>query len=86
MPSKGRRKSLRRRRTKVISKGLHGASKHPLSAVQRALLGKGQVQSLRPVGGPFATSWRGAMGVSSTPWDAHQAELNRELYPDLFRD
>jgi hypothetical protein len=50
MPSKGRRKSLRRRREKVTSKGLRKHSKHPLSPVERVLVGKGQYQSFRPVG------------------------------------
>lgn len=50
MPSKGRRKSLRRRREKVTSKGLRKHSKHPLSAVERVLVGKGQYQSFKPVG------------------------------------
>lgn len=48
--SKGKKKGIRRRRTHVVSKGLRRHSKHPLSAVERVLLGKGQYQSFRPLG------------------------------------
>lgn len=48
--SKGKKKGIRRRRTKVTSKGLRSHSKHPLSAVQKVLLGKGQFRSFKPLG------------------------------------
>lgn len=38
---RGKHKSRGRRRTKKTSMGKHGATKHPLTEVQKVLLGKG---------------------------------------------
>lgn len=35
----------------VDSKGIHGAKRHPLTHVQRILMGKGAFQSFTPLGG-----------------------------------
>jgi hypothetical protein len=40
----------KKKRTPKTSKGIHGAKRHPLSALQRVLLGKGQYQSFKPLG------------------------------------
>lgn len=40
----------KKKRKPKTSKGEHGARKHPLSALQKALLGKGQAQSMKPWG------------------------------------
>lgn len=34
----------------VNSKGIHGATKHPLTEIEKALLGKGIVQRFKPIG------------------------------------
>lgn len=34
----------------VNSRGEHGAKKHPLSELQKVLIGKGLFQSFRPIG------------------------------------
>jgi hypothetical protein len=34
----------------VDSKGIHGATKHPLTEVEKALLGKGLYQSFKAIG------------------------------------
>lgn len=96
MPSKGRNKSKGKKRDKrckprgTDSKGLRSHSKHPLTDVQRVLLGKGHYETFVPVGGPYAKGsksapWRG-VAVVNTPYDAEQAKENERLYPHLFID
>lgn len=80
--SKGKRKSIRRRRTHRLSDGLRKHSKHPLSAVQKVLVGKGQLQSVRPLEVKFA--WKGMSAPSAHVFDAEQVEENKRLYPHLF--
>ena len=36
----------------VDSKGEHGAKRHPLTHLQKVLMGKGAFQSFRPIGTP----------------------------------
>lgn len=47
--SKGKKKGIRRRRKHKVSEGIHGATKHPLTEVQKVLLGKGLFQSRKPL-------------------------------------
>ena len=75
----------KRKRTKKVSKGIHGATKHPLSEIAKALLGKGLVRSTRHV--PVAKSWQGTFVVSH-PFDpeqaaAYEAELKRKRGGDV---
>jgi hypothetical protein len=46
---RGKHKSRGRRRAHKVSAGINGATKHPLSEVEKALLGKGRVQATRHV-------------------------------------
>jgi hypothetical protein len=39
----------KRKRTKKISRGEHGATKHPLTGLQKVLAGKGQLRSIEPI-------------------------------------
>lgn len=38
------------KRTKKTSAGIHGATKHPLTELEKALLGKGVIRAFRPIG------------------------------------
>jgi hypothetical protein len=40
----------KKKRTPKTSKGLHGAKRRPLSALEKVLLGKGQYQSFKSLG------------------------------------
>lgn len=40
----------KKKRTKKTSAGIHGAKKHPLTELEKALLGKGIARSFRPIG------------------------------------
>lgn len=40
----------KKKRTPKVSKGIHGATKHPLTTVQRVLLGKGMYETFIPAG------------------------------------
>ena len=40
----------KKKRAKKVSKGIGGATKHPLTNVQKVLAGKGQYQSMKPIG------------------------------------
>lgn len=40
----------KKKRTSRKSKGIHGASKHPLTEVQKVLMGKGRVVAMKPFG------------------------------------
>lgn len=80
--SKGKRKSIKRRRTHRLSDGLRSHSKHPLSAIQKVLVGKGQAQSMRPLDVKFA--WKGTSAPSHPVWDSEQVVENKRLYPHLF--
>lgn len=83
MPNgRGKNKAKHHRRAHKVSQGINGASKHPLTAVQKALLGKGAIQALEPT--PMPTAWRGARDVNYPLFDKEQAEENREKYPHLF--
>lgn len=77
------KKTSKKQRTHKVSKGLHGAVKHPLSAVEKVLVGKGQMQSISHV--PVKFNWRGA-SVVNQPWNARNVAENRRLYPHLFRE
>lgn len=65
----------------VDSRGVNGATKHPLTGLTKVLMGKGLIQSLRPV--EMKAPWRGAIGFKE-PFDPEQAKVNRSLYPHLF--
>lgn len=41
----------KKKRTKKTSQGIHGASKHPLTDLQKVLLGKGMYQAWPVAGG-----------------------------------
>lgn len=79
---RGKHKSRGRRRTPKTSKGIHGATKHPLSEVGKALLGKGRVQTMKHV--PCKSNWSGQNANSVVPFDPVQVEENKRLYPHLF--
>lgn len=72
----------KKKRKQKISKGLNKARKHPLQALQKALLGKGQLQDVPEV---ECSPWRGVQMVN-TPWDAEGVAENKRLYPHLFED
>ena len=67
----------------VPSKGLHGAVRHPLTALQKVLAGKGQIVRLKP---PDCAPWRGMENPSTPPYDAAQVAENKRLYPHLFSE
>jgi hypothetical protein len=73
----------KKKRTHKISEGKHGATKHPLSPVEKVLVGKGQLQNIRHVECRFP--WRG-VGNVATPFDPRQVTENRRLYPHLFME
>jgi hypothetical protein len=73
----------KKKRTHKVSEGIHGASKHPLSAVEKVLAGKGLMQSIKHV--PLLKNWRG-IGEVKTPWNTKNVTENRILYPHLFRE
>lgn len=73
----------KKQRTHKISEGKHGATKHPLGAVEKVLLNKGQMQNIRHV--PVKHNWRG-VGFISEPWNARNVTQNRVLYPHLFME
>jgi hypothetical protein len=50
MSGKSGGKSSKRKRTPKTSKGIHGATKHPLDEVSKVLLGKGMYRSFKPLG------------------------------------
>lgn len=77
---KGNRKKQRAHR---LSEGKVGAGKHPLTEVEKGLLGKGRVQATHHI--PLMKNYRGAF-VVDTPFDARQVTMNKILYPHLFRD
>lgn len=66
----------------VNSRGEHGAKKFPLGYLEKVLIGKGAFASLRSVD---CTPWRGAQAPGKPVFDAEQVELNKRLYPHLFR-
>lgn len=72
----------KRKRKPKVSKGIHGGGgKTRLSYAQKILMGKGRLVSLRTVD---CKPWRGALRPGDPVFDAKQAELNKQLYPDLF--
>ena len=72
----------KKQRTPKKSKGVHGQRRHPLSGLERALLGKGLIQAHQPI--PIHNPWRGVSHVT-VPYDAAQVAENRKLYPHLFQ-
>lgn len=48
--ARGKNKARNRRRTKKTSAGLVGAKRHPLSEVEKVLVGKGLYRSFAPIG------------------------------------
>lgn len=74
----------KKKRTSKTSAGIHGATHHPLSEVEKVLAGKGQMQSVGHV--PCKAPWQGTSRIPEKygPAFPEQARLNRELYPDLF--
>jgi len=80
MPGANRKKQ----RKPKVSKGIHGATRHHLEPVEKALMGKGAVQRTQPV--ECKSPWRGARDVNYPLFDKEQADINREKYPHLFRD
>lgn len=85
MPNaRGKNKGKHARRAHKVSKGIHGATKHPLSEQEKALLGKGVVQAYEPT---FVLHpWRGSREETYPLFDKEQAEENRINYPHLFND
>lgn len=73
----------KRQRKHKISEGIHGATHHPLSAVEKVLADKGQMDSIKHV--PLLKNWRG-VGNVQTPFNSRQATENRRLYPHLFME
>jgi hypothetical protein len=71
----------KKKRTHKVSEGLRKHSKHPLSAVEKVLEGKGLMQSIKHV--PILRPWLGVASVT-TPWNAKNVAENRRLYPHLF--
>lgn len=82
---RGKHKAIGKRRTKVVSRGTARMSQHPLTEVEKAILGKGIVQSTHPV--DALKPWTG-VGNPREPFDAEQAKWNRENLPFLkeYRD
>lgn len=78
MAQKGSNK--KRQRTSRKSQGVVGASHSPLTEVEKALIGKGLVRSIREID---CKPWRGTGGYGP-PYDAKQAAENKLLYPHLF--
>lgn len=70
MPKAG--SNRKRQRPHKVSKGENGASKHPLSTLAKALLGKGLVQSTKHV--PIKKNWPGTFFVDN-PFDPEQAAI-----------
>lgn len=79
--SKPKHKARNKKRTPKTSRGIHGATKHPLSEVEKVLLKKGIFRSLKPI--LMKAPWRTAVGFKE-PFDAEQARINRAMYPHLF--
>lgn len=73
----------KKQRTHKTSRGIHGATHHPLSPVEKVLAGKGLMQSIKHV--PLLKNWRG-VGVVSEPFSPKNVAENRRLYPHLFRE
>lgn len=73
----------KKQRAHRLSEGKHGATKHPLSETEKALLGKGRVQAVTHV--PLLKNWRG-VGIVHSPWNAKNVAENRVLYPHLFME
>lgn len=72
----------KKKRAHKVSKGINGATKHPLTEVEKVLAGKGQLDSIREV--DSRSAWRGQLQVSDPPWDAEAVAENKRLYPHLF--
>lgn len=81
MPNgRGKNKARNKKRAHVVSQGTAKMSQHPLSEVEKAILGKGLVQSTRPVNALRA--WSG-VGEPKHPYDAEQAAWNVANLPFL---
>ena len=80
---RGKHKSRGKKRKPKTSKGVHGATRHRLSEVGKALLGKGVVAATRHVA--CKSNYKG-VHIVNEPYDRAQAEENKRLYPHLFRD
>lgn len=76
-------KKGKRQRAHKVSRGIHGATHHPLSGVEKVLLGKGQLMTIRHV--ECLRSWSGSFAVGEK-FDARAASENLRLYPHLFLD
>jgi len=72
----------KKKRTSKTSKGIHGATHHPLSEQEKALLGKGVVQRFQPI--VILHAWKGAREETYPLFDKEQAEENRKAFPHLF--
>lgn len=81
--ARGKQRNKRCKPRGVDSKGLRKARKHPLTTLEKALLGKGRVQAFEPLG--IKSAWRG-VGTVVVPFDKAQADENKRLYPHLFSD
>lgn len=79
----GQKSNSKRQRKHKVSEGIHGATKHPMTEVEKVLLNKGQMQTVRHV--EYRTPWRG-VGAVTTPFNHRQALENRRLYPHLFME
>lgn len=71
----------KKQRKPKTSAGVHGATKHPLTELEKALLGKGLMRTMHHV--PCKSNYKGVVNVS-TPFDKAQVDENKRLYPHLF--
>jgi hypothetical protein len=53
-----------------------------MTPLQKVLLGKGQMDSIRPV--PALKPWLGVHVDPTVPWNTKNVAENRRLYPHLF--
>jgi hypothetical protein len=78
----------KKQRAHKVSKGIHGSTRHRLSEITKALLGKGMVQNEKHVPLPKSGPYKGqhVAPTGSQRFDAEQAEWNEENLPFLFND
>lgn len=72
----------KKQRKHKISQGINGSTHHRLSPVERVLIGKGQMQTIKHV--PLLRAWTGVHVDPAEPWNARNVAENRIKYPHLF--
>lgn len=66
----------KKKRAHKTSKGIHGGGGEvTLTTVQKALMGKGLVQSFEPSDLGRSRPWAGASPIVRDPWDPEQAAI-----------